>query len=79
MLNPEGKIFTALLLEMLMLMVVGNDDKFPTHPDGSRDIIKDWNHVEAWKQMEQVFASGKAKAVGVCNVSQSARNPTPVH
>ncbi|KAF5139053.1 D-galacturonate reductase [Metarhizium anisopliae] len=48
----------------------GNDDKFPTLPDGSRDIIRDWNHVEAWKQMEQVFASGKAKAIGVCNYSK---------
>lgn len=51
-----------------LIDVTGNDDKFPTRPDGSRDIIKEWNHVEAWKQMEEVFASGKAKAIGVCNV-----------
>ncbi|KJK82593.1 hypothetical protein H634G_02199 [Metarhizium anisopliae BRIP 53293] len=54
----------------VLLNPKGNDDKFPTLPDGSRDIIRDWNHVEAWKQMEQVFASGKAKAIGVCNYSK---------
>ena len=46
----------------------GNHDKFPTLPDGKRDLIRDWNHVEAWQQMEKVVASGKAKAIGVCNV-----------
>ncbi|KID90842.1 D-galacturonic acid reductase, partial [Metarhizium majus ARSEF 297] len=54
----------------VLLNPKGNDDKFPTLPDGSRDIICDWNHVEAWKQMEQVFASGKARAIGVCNYSK---------
>ncbi|KAK2589442.1 H/ACA snoRNP pseudouridylase subunit, partial [Conoideocrella luteorostrata] len=55
----------------VLLNPQGNDDKFPTNPDGSRDIIKDWNHIEAWKQMEKVYASGKAKAIGVCNYSKN--------
>ncbi|GAB0136002.1 H/ACA snoRNP pseudouridylase subunit [Epichloe bromicola] len=54
----------------LLLNPQGNDDKFPKRADGSRDIITGWDHVEAWKQMEDVFASGKAKAVGVCNYSK---------
>lgn len=54
----------------LLLNPQGNDDKFPKKADGSRDIITGWDHVEAWKQMEDVFASGKAKAVGVCNYSK---------
>ncbi|PHH76753.1 hypothetical protein CDD80_1239 [Ophiocordyceps camponoti-rufipedis] len=48
----------------------GNDEKFPTLPDGSRDIIRDWNHVEAWKQMEALLSTGKVKAIGVCNYSK---------
>lgn len=54
----------------LLLNPQGNDDKFPKKADGSRDIITGWDHVEAWKQMEDVFASGKAKAIGVCNYSK---------
>jgi diketogulonate reductase-like aldo/keto reductase len=54
----------------LLLNPEGNDDKFPKHPDGSRDVIHGWNHVEAWKQMEAVVATGKAKSIGVCNYSK---------
>lgn len=52
----------------VLLNPEGNDDKFPTLPDGSRDILRDWNHVEAWKQMEALVETGKVKAIGVCNV-----------
>ncbi|GJN72311.1 H/ACA snoRNP pseudouridylase subunit [Purpureocillium lilacinum] len=48
----------------------GNHDKFPTLPDGSRDVVRDWNHVEAWKQMEALLSTGKVKAIGVCNYSK---------
>ncbi|KAI9163626.1 D-galacturonate reductase [Paramyrothecium foliicola] len=54
----------------LLMNPEGNDDKFPKLPDGSRDIIKDWNHVEGWKQMETIPATGKAKSIGVCNYSK---------
>lgn len=46
----------------------GNHDKFPTLPDGSRDIIRDYNHVDTWKQMEKLLGTGKVKAIGVSNV-----------
>ncbi|KAH6973389.1 NADP-dependent oxidoreductase domain-containing protein [Ilyonectria sp. MPI-CAGE-AT-0026] len=53
----------------LLLNPEGNHDKFPTNPDGSRDIIRTHNHVDTWKQMEKLVATGKTKAVGVCNYS----------
>ncbi|KAK7413554.1 H/ACA snoRNP pseudouridylase subunit [Neonectria punicea] len=53
----------------LLLNPEGNHDKFPTLPDGSRDIIRSHNHVDTWKQMEKLVATGKTKAIGVCNYS----------
>ncbi|RKU43674.1 H/ACA snoRNP pseudouridylase subunit [Coniochaeta pulveracea] len=54
----------------LLMNPNGNDDKFPKKPDGTRDIIKDFNHVETWKQMEKLVGTGKTKAIGVCNYSK---------
>ncbi|QPG93578.1 H/ACA snoRNP pseudouridylase subunit [Epichloe festucae Fl1] len=81
LLNPQGKVFGVIPIGAIISglirvgsntnpCLVGNDDKFPKKADGSRDIITGWDHVEAWKQMEDVFASGKAKAIGVCNYSK---------
>ncbi|VUC22194.1 unnamed protein product [Clonostachys rosea] len=55
----------------LLLNPEGNDDKFPKKPDGSRDVIHGWDHLEAWKQMEAVVKSGKVRSIGVCNYSKS--------
>jgi glycerol 2-dehydrogenase (NADP+) len=46
----------------------GNDDRFPKLPNGERDIIHSHNHVDTWKQMEKLVATGKTKAIGVSNV-----------
>jgi diketogulonate reductase-like aldo/keto reductase len=54
----------------VLLNPEGNHDKFPNRPDGTRDVITDWNHVDTWKQMEAVVATGKAKSIGVCNYSK---------
>jgi len=48
----------------------GNDPKFPKLPDGSRDVIRDWDLTETWRQMEEIYASGKVKAIGVSNWSE---------
>lgn len=48
----------------------GNHPKFPTRPDGSRDIDEDRKLVDTWKDMEGLYKSGKAKAIGVSNFSQ---------
>ncbi|KDQ09658.1 hypothetical protein BOTBODRAFT_36891 [Botryobasidium botryosum FD-172 SS1] len=48
----------------------GNHPLFPTRPDGSRDIDEEWKLIDTWKQMEEVYHKGKAKAIGVSNFSQ---------
>ncbi|PVH78288.1 aldo-keto reductase-like protein [Cadophora sp. DSE1049] len=47
----------------------GNDIKFPTRLDGSRDLDLSWSHIETWTQMEKLVGSQKVKAIGVCNYS----------
>ncbi|CVL10956.1 alcohol dehydrogenase [Fusarium proliferatum] len=54
----------------LLLNPEGNDDKFPKKADGSRDVIRDYNHVDGWKLMEKLPATGKTRGVGVCNYSK---------
>jgi len=48
----------------------GNHPFFPTLPDGTRDVVRDWELKNTWTQMEAVLRSGKAKAIGVSNFSQ---------
>lgn len=47
----------------------GNHELIPTLPDGSRDHDPTFNYAETWKAMEDVYASGRAKAIGVSNAS----------
>ncbi|KAK3367143.1 NADP-dependent oxidoreductase domain-containing protein [Lasiosphaeria ovina] len=54
----------------LLLNPNGNDDKFPKLPNGERDIIRSHNHVDTWKQMEKLPATGKTRAIGVSNYSK---------
>ncbi|KAF6839985.1 D-galacturonate reductase [Colletotrichum musicola] len=48
----------------------GNHDRFPTKPDGSRDIIHSHSHVDTWKSMEKLLDTGKVRSIGVCNYSK---------
>lgn len=48
----------------------GDADRFPLLPNGERDIVWDHDHVETWKGMEGLLATGKTKAIGVCNYSK---------
>lgn len=48
----------------------GNHDKFPTLPDGSRDIDWSRNHVDTYKDMEKLLTTNKVKAIGVSNYSK---------
>ncbi|PQE31561.1 putative aldehyde reductase protein [Rutstroemia sp. NJR-2017a WRK4] len=47
----------------------GNHEKFPKHPDGSRDLMTDWSHTQTWGELEKVLKTGKTKAIGVSNYS----------
>lgn len=40
----------------------GNDALFPTTPDGTRDVLRDWTAVDTWRAMETLVATGKTKA-----------------
>ncbi|KAK5688071.1 hypothetical protein LTS10_000049 [Elasticomyces elasticus] len=44
-------------------------DLFPVNPDGSRSVDRDWSQSETWRQMEELYRSGKVKAIGVANWS----------
>jgi glycerol 2-dehydrogenase (NADP+) len=48
----------------------GNHDRFPKHPDGSRDLVLERKHVDTYKDMEKLLSGGKVKAIGVCNYSK---------
>jgi hypothetical protein len=77
--NPEGEYSTTvtplLATSVRLLTPPGNDDRFPKLPNGERDIIHSHNHVDTWKQMEKLVATGKTKAIGVSNVGP----PPPLH
>lgn len=45
-------------------------DKIPLKEDGSRDLDLERKFTETWKDMEKLVESGKAKAIGVSNVSR---------
>lgn len=51
---------------------IGNHIKFPTLPDGTRDIVprSEWDHTQTWQLMENLLATGKVKAIGVSNYSK---------
>ena len=44
-------------------------DLLPTNPDGTRSVDRSWDQSETWRQMEDLYKSGKVKAIGVANWS----------
>lgn len=48
----------------------GNHPSFPTLPNGNRDVVRDWQLRDTWKQMEAVLKKGKVRAIGVSNCSE---------
>ncbi|OJJ31173.1 hypothetical protein ASPWEDRAFT_45133 [Aspergillus wentii DTO 134E9] len=47
----------------------GNHPLFPKLADGSRDIDHSRSHIDTWKDMEKLPATGKVRAIGVSNYS----------
>ncbi|KAF5589947.1 glycerol dehydrogenase [Fusarium pseudocircinatum] len=41
----------------------------PVNPDGTRSVDRSWDQSGTWRQMEEVYRSGKVKAIGVANWS----------
>jgi glycerol 2-dehydrogenase (NADP+) len=47
----------------------GNDPKIPTKPDGSRDLLGQWEWLKVWEKLEAIVKTGKVRAIGVSNCS----------
>ncbi|KAI1207598.1 protein GCY [Annulohypoxylon truncatum] len=47
----------------------GTSELFPVNPDGTRAVDRSWDQSETWRQMEEIYKSGKVKAIGVANFS----------
>jgi glycerol 2-dehydrogenase (NADP+) len=47
----------------------GSHELLPVNPDGSRSVDKSWDQAKTWKQMEDLYKSGKVKAIGLANWS----------
>jgi len=43
----------------------------PVNADGSRSVDRSWDQSETWRQMEELYRSGRVKAIGVANWSIS--------
>lgn len=63
------RLFANLFLHVSRLIANETSQLFPTNPDGTRSVDSSWDQRETWKQMEQVYRSGKVKAIGVSNFS----------
>lgn len=58
-----------LMRHMLMLTQNETSRLLPTNPDGSRSVDRSWDQGRTWRQMEDLYQSGKVKAIGVANWS----------
>lgn len=50
----------------VMLNPNGNNSKFPTLPNGKRDIILDWDFTQTWEKVQDLVGNG-VKSIGVSN------------
>jgi diketogulonate reductase-like aldo/keto reductase len=66
---PMLSVAVTQPLLILCFNFLGNDEKFPKLVDGSRDLTLERSHVETYKDMEKLLATGKVKAIGVANYS----------
>ncbi|WWC87441.1 uncharacterized protein L201_002330 [Kwoniella dendrophila CBS 6074] len=70
-LDALGTDYLDLYLIHWPVRLVPNEshELLPVNPDGSRSVDRSWNQSETWRQMEEVYKSGKVKAIGVANWS----------
>ncbi|OQV07213.1 hypothetical protein CLAIMM_11678 isoform 1 [Cladophialophora immunda] len=46
-----------------------SNELLPVNSDGTRAVDRNWDLAKTWAQMEDLLASGKVKAIGLCNWS----------
>ncbi|KAL3439595.1 NADP-dependent oxidoreductase domain-containing protein [Aspergillus tetrazonus] len=70
-LDALGVDYLDLYLIHWPVRLVPNEtsDLLPVNPDGTRAVDRSWDQSETWRQMEEVYKSGKVKAIGVANWS----------
>ncbi|KAI8178230.1 D-galacturonate reductase [Colletotrichum sp. SAR 10_75] len=70
-LDALGTDYLDLYLIHWPVRLVANEtsDLLPVNPDGTRSVDRSWDQSETWRQMEELYASGKVKAIGVANWS----------
>ncbi|KAL4886089.1 NADP-dependent oxidoreductase domain-containing protein [Aspergillus karnatakaensis] len=70
-LDALGTGYLDLYLIHWPVRLVPNESSplLPVNPDGSRAVDRSWDQSETWRQMEEVYKSGKVRAIGVANWS----------
>ncbi|KAJ4269874.1 hypothetical protein NW762_001543 [Fusarium torreyae] len=70
-LDALGTDYLDLYLIHWPVRLVPNEtsELLPVNPDGTRSVDRSWDQSETWRQMEEIYSSGKAKAIGVANWS----------
>ncbi|KAH8782974.1 protein GCY [Diaporthe sp. PMI_573] len=70
-LDALGVDYLDLYLIHWPVRLVPNEtnELLPVNPDGTRSVDRSWDQSETWRQMEEVYKSGKVKAIGVANWS----------
>ncbi|KAH6663318.1 protein GCY [Plectosphaerella plurivora] len=70
-LDALGTDYLDLYLIHWPVRLVANEtsELLPVNPDGSRSVDRTWDQAETWRQMEEVYKSGRVKAIGVANWS----------
>ncbi|OKL61211.1 hypothetical protein UA08_03584 [Talaromyces atroroseus] len=68
--NPNGmSLETTGRVWLILGIIKGNQEKFPTRADGSRDLLLERSHVSTSNDMEKLLDTGKVEAIGVANYS----------
>lgn len=65
--TPYASIYQNTWLKLLAQNETS--ELLPVNPDGTRSVDRSWDQSETWRQMEEVYKSGKVKAIGVANWS----------
>ncbi|KAH0359762.1 Aldo/keto reductase, partial [Aureobasidium melanogenum] len=70
-LDALGTDYLDLYLIHWPVRLVANESSelLPVNPDGSRSVDRSWDQGETWRQMEDLYKTGKVKAIGVANWS----------